>query len=71
MAVDTRIPYGSDVSSGTFRCVDCGQEIRVRSTTSLPPCPRFDELPHPGKAWRALSGQGDAEEDPYPTRKKG
>ena len=55
------IPVGSDVSSGTYRCENCGYELSVQSVQSLPPCPKCDG-PY---SWRALSG-GDAQEDPYP-----
>ena len=33
------VPAGSDVSAGTYRCTDCGYELSVTSTKSLPPCP--------------------------------
>ena len=33
------VPAGSDVSAGTYRCTDCGYELSVTSTRSLPPCP--------------------------------
>jgi predicted nucleic acid-binding Zn-ribbon protein len=33
------VPVGSDVSSGTYRCTNCGNEIDVASTKSLSPCP--------------------------------
>ena len=33
------VPAGSDVSSGTYRCTSCGNEIDVSSTKYLPPCP--------------------------------
>jgi hypothetical protein len=55
------IPVGSDVSAGTYRCTNCGNEVGVQSVQSLPPCPKCDG-PY---AWQALSG-GDAAEDPYP-----
>jgi len=55
------IPVGSDVSAGTYRCTNCGNEVGVQSVQSLPPCPKCDG-PY---AWQALSG-GDATEDPYP-----
>jgi hypothetical protein len=62
-------PYGSDVSSGLLRCADCGQEIEIGSQDSTPPCPRFNDMPHPKKAWEIVEGVGDAEEDPYPDQK--
>ena len=55
------IPVGSDVSSGTYRCDNCGYELGVQSVVSLPPCPKCDG-PY---AWVALTG-GDAAADPYP-----
>ncbi len=59
------VPYGSDVSSGTYRCVDCGYEISHESISSLPPCPNTENSPHPKKGWEVTSGQGDAKQDPY------
>jgi transposase-like protein len=29
------VPAGSDVSAGTYRCTECGYELKVRSTESL------------------------------------
>jgi hypothetical protein len=31
-------PVGSDVSSGTYKCTNCGYELGVQSLQSLPPC---------------------------------
>jgi uncharacterized protein DUF2795/zinc ribbon family protein len=59
------VPAGSDVSAGTYRCGNCGYELSVRSTQSLPPCPSCS-----ASEWRALSG-GDAAEDPYPGQRRG
>ncbi len=41
----TRVPAGSDVSAGTYRCTRCGYTIRVGLTNTLPLCPscRNDE----------------------------
>ena len=33
------VPAGSDVSAGTYKCTDCGNELSVGSTNHLPPCP--------------------------------
>ena len=55
------VPVGSDVSAGSYRCTNCGYELRVRSVQSLPPCPKCDG-PY---AWSTVSG-GDAAADPYP-----
>lgn len=33
------VPAGSDVSAGTYRCTNCGNERDVSSTKHLPPCP--------------------------------
>jgi hypothetical protein len=57
------IPVGSDVSSGTYRCGNCGYELSVQSVVSLPPCPRC-EGPY---SWSEVTG-GDAKDDPYPDR---
>jgi Zn finger protein HypA/HybF involved in hydrogenase expression len=56
-----RIPVGSDVSAGTYRCTNCGDEMSVQSVTSMPPCPNC-QGPY---GWQTISG-GDAREDPYP-----
>mgnify|MGYP005855223143 CR=1 FL=1 len=67
------VPYGSDVSAGKFKCVDCGREITTASVTSLPPCPNINsglaaKLLHTKKCWEVLSGNGDNPRDPYPSR---
>lgn len=68
MVQKAAIPYGSDVSAGSFECVDCGYRLDMQSAQSLPPCPKHDDKPHPQQAWRSQSGQGDAAADPYPDR---
>lgn len=69
----TGIPNGSDTSAGTYRCDDCGHEITKPSNSSLQPCPNGNvknyPIPHLLNSWTALSGQGDAEADPYPDGK--
>lgn len=60
------VPYGSDVSAGTYECADCGREYTNQSKTSLPPCPDFKPGTHTLNGWKILTGQGDAVEDPYP-----
>lgn len=62
------VPYGSDVSAGTYRCDDCGYEYSNQSKTSLPPCTNYDEDTHIFRSWTILSGQGDAKDDPYPDK---
>jgi Zn finger protein HypA/HybF involved in hydrogenase expression len=57
------VPAGSDVSSGTYRCTNCGYELEVSSTKNLPPCPSC----HNGQ-YETVSG-GDSTQDPYPDRK--
>ena len=64
MSNDSCIPYGSDVSAGTYRCVDCGYKIEVQSVDSLPPCPNMSVDNHPAKCWEAQSGYGDDKDDP-------
>ena len=54
-------PVGSDVSSGTYKCTNCGYELTVKSVESLPPCPKCDG-PY---SWSVVSG-GDSPQDPYP-----
>lgn len=63
------VPYGSDVSAGTYQCADCGYKYSNQSKSSLPPCPDRNKVPHPKKCWKILSGKGDASEDPYPIKK--
>jgi len=62
------IRYVSDVSAGTFKCADCGHTEGFQSATSLPPCPNFNEVEHVKRCWYALTGKGDAPEDPYTNR---
>jgi len=54
-------PIGSDVSAGTYRCTNCGNEIQVQSVQSLPPCPSCDGP----NDWEVDSG-ADSAQDPYP-----
>jgi hypothetical protein len=60
------VPYGSDVSAGTFECVDCGHQYSNQAKTSIPPCPQYLKSKHTRNGWKVLSGQGDAVIDPYP-----
>lgn len=62
----TGVPYGSDVSAGTYKCDDCGYIYSNQSKTSLPPCPKIRQIPHFRHSWTILSGVGDAKPDPYP-----
>src|SRR3954464_7346788 len=57
------VPAGSDVSSGTYKCTNCGYELEVGSTKNLPPCPSCSN-----GQYQTLSG-GDSKEDPYPDRR--
>jgi predicted nucleic acid-binding Zn-ribbon protein len=52
------VPAGSDVSSGTYRCTQCGYELGVQSTSHLPPCPECGN----GR-YDTVSG-GDSVDDP-------
>jgi predicted nucleic acid-binding Zn-ribbon protein len=54
------VPAGSDVSAGTYRCTNCGYELKVGSTKNLPPCRSCKN----GR-YNTVRG-GDAAEDPYP-----
>jgi predicted nucleic acid-binding Zn-ribbon protein len=58
------VPAGSDVSAGTYRCTNCGYELSVRSTQSLPPCPSCS-----AGQWNMVTG-GDSAEDPYPGQQR-
>ena len=62
----TGVPYGSDVSAGTYICDDCGYKYSNQSKTSLPPCPHYSPKTHTKKSWSILTGQGDGVKDPYP-----
>jgi predicted RNA-binding Zn-ribbon protein involved in translation (DUF1610 family) len=54
------VPAGSDVSSGTYQCTQCGNQIDVSSMKHLPPCPECGN-----GQWTSMSG-GDSAQDPYP-----
>ena len=54
------VPAGSDVSSGTYRCTNCGNQIDLGSSDSLPPCSNCNN-----GEWETVSG-GDSAQDPYP-----
>jgi Zn finger protein HypA/HybF involved in hydrogenase expression len=54
------VPAGSDVSTGTYKCTNCGYDLQVASTESLPPCPNCQN-----GEYETLSG-GDSAADPYP-----
>ena len=56
-------PAGSDVSSGTYKCTDCGYELKAGSSKNLPPCHSCGN----GR-YETLSG-ADSKDDPYPDRK--
>jgi len=52
------VPSGSDVSAGTYRCTECGYDLSVQSTQSLPPCPKCSN-----GSWQTVTG-GDSANDP-------
>ena len=52
------VPAGSDVTSGTYQCTECGNQIDVSSTQSLPPGPSCGN-----GQWNTMSG-GDSAQDP-------
>ena len=64
MAQKDCVPYGSDVSAGTYECADCGYQLSNQSKSSLPVCPNYDKSEHSQKCWQVMSGQGDAPDDP-------
>jgi hypothetical protein len=66
MVQKENVPYGSDVSAGTYKCADCGHEYSNQSKSSLPPCPKLKESLHSKRGWNIVTGKGDAKEDPYP-----
>jgi hypothetical protein len=54
---------GSDVSSGTHRCISCGYDLQVQSTQHLPSalsCGAPNE-------WQSITGGGSVD-DPYQDR---
>ncbi len=52
------VSSGSDVSAGTYGCTECGYDLSVQSTESLPPCPKCSN-----GSWHAMTG-GDSVNDP-------
>jgi Zinc-ribbon containing domain len=56
------VPAGSDVSSGTYRCTNCDNEIQMESRGHVPPCPSCGN-----GEWDTVRG-GDSVNDPYPDR---
>ena len=54
------VAAGSDVSSGTYRCTNCGYELQTASIKHLPPCPSC------GKGQYETIRGGDSADDPYP-----
>jgi lipopolysaccharide biosynthesis regulator YciM len=62
MTMAQPVPAGSDVSSGTYKCTECGYRLQVQSIQHLPPCPSC----HNG-FWETLTG-GDSVNDPYPDK---
>jgi hypothetical protein len=44
-------PAGSDVSSGTYTCTDCGFKLHVATTQHLSPCPSCE-----GESFHTASG---------------
>jgi hypothetical protein len=46
------------VSAGTYRCTNCGNQLEVQSTQSLPPCSSCNN-----GEWSSVSG-GDSAGDP-------
>ena len=57
------VPAGSDVSSGTYRCTNCDNEIQMESRGHVPPCPSCGN-----GEWDTVRG-GDSVNDPYPDRR--
>ena len=55
------VPAGSDVSSGTYVCTNCGNELQVASIKHLPPCPSC------GNGEDTTKSGGDSKDDPYPS----
>ena len=53
---------GSDVSADAYRCMNCGNEIQMNSTTHFASCPKCGN-----GVWDTVSG-GDSLNDPNPDR---
>ena len=56
------VSTGSDVSAGTYRCIECGEELTMQSEKSLPPCPNCN-----GTTFETVRG-ADSAQDPYPNQ---
>jgi predicted nucleic acid-binding Zn-ribbon protein len=54
------VPAGSDFSSGTYECTNCGHRLQVGSSPHLPPCPKCGN-----GSYDTVTG-GDSANDPYP-----
>jgi len=50
------------VSTGTYRCTQCGKDLTVSSTKHLPPCSACGN-----GSYRTITG-GDSVDDPYPDK---
>jgi hypothetical protein len=51
------IPSGSDLTSGTYRCTECGQTLEMGFAKSIARCPNCEN-----EEWETLSG-GDSAAD--------
>lgn len=54
------VPAGSDVSSGTYQCTNCGNQIQMASQGHTPLCPQCGN-----GEWDTVTGK-DSVHDPYP-----
>lgn len=46
-----QVVTGSNVTSGTYRCTNCGNELTTQAVESLPPCPSCN-----GTTFEVVSG---------------
>lgn len=62
------LPYGAQVSSGQFECVDCGYVLVIDGRTELPACFNASgELRHTKRGWIPFRGTQTEELSPYPS----
>jgi hypothetical protein len=63
-----RYPYGTDVSPGSFECLDCGYVLVIHDRAELPPCYNASgECRHTKRGWIRFDGTQSEELSPYPS----
>lgn len=61
---EQEIAYGSYVSIGVYECADCGKRLTMGASVSIPPCPNFEESPHPKRSYKQLNTETNDPTDP-------